>query len=145
MTRSECLTAEWPLCRVTWYWSCVFMSRTEGFGWKVGCEWYQPTTLKPRDDSTSQAWVWDTGSISHCNPVLTLLHGSAALICTQVGSANIVFLLYSDKQHICIFDISLTFNWFSSLLKTPPNKPITSLRETCACWATLEQFKEITE
>lgn len=42
---------------VTWNWSCVFMSRTDGLGWKEGCEWYQPTTLKPRDDSTSQACV----------------------------------------------------------------------------------------
>lgn len=54
------------------------MSRTDGFGWKEGWEWYQPTTLRPRDNSTSQAWVWDTGSISHCIPVLMLLHGSAA-------------------------------------------------------------------
>lgn len=70
----------------TWNWSCVFMSRTEGFGWKEGCEWYQPTTLKPRDVSTSQACVWETGSISHCKPVLTLLHGSAAQICKHTES-----------------------------------------------------------
>lgn len=50
----------------------------EGLGSKAGCEWYQPITWKPLAASDSEAWVWDTGSISHCRPVLRLLHGSAA-------------------------------------------------------------------
>ena len=99
----------------TWNWSCVAMSRTEGLGWKEGCEWYQPTTLKPSDDRTSQACVWDSGSISHCKPVLTLLHGSAAQICTQDRLTQLLTKLYvANKTSILIF-----LQWCFSLLFLP--------------------------
>lgn len=70
---------------ITWYLAWVSMSLREGLGSKAGWEWYQPTTLWPLTPSSSDAWVWETGSISHCRPVLRLLHGSAAQICTNIS------------------------------------------------------------
>lgn len=65
----------------TWYLAWVSISRIEGLGSNAGWEWYHPITLYPLAASVSEACVCDTGSISHCSPVLRLLHGSAAQTC----------------------------------------------------------------
>ena len=69
--------APFTTSRVTWNFAWVSMSRTEGMGANVGWEWYQPTTANPRSAKSSEACVWDTGSISHCSPVLKLRQGIA--------------------------------------------------------------------
>ena len=92
-----------PWANQVWYWVWVSRSRREGSGVKEGWLWYHPTTCSPRVCMASHAWACDTGSMSHCIPVLTLRHGCTSLTCNTE---------------------SVEWNW-------PPIKPITSVLDRC--------------
>ena len=95
---------------VTWNFAWVSMSRTEGMGAKVGWEWYQPTTANPRSAKSSEACVWDTGSISHWSPVLKLRQGIALETYTSKTMNKRLRLFLQQTQSISV-QVCKEHNW----------------------------------
>eukprot|EP00968_Pinguiococcus_pyrenoidosus_P016648 scaffold1616_cov310-Pinguiococcus_pyrenoidosus.AAC.16 len=101
------------------------MSVIEGSGWKVGCEWYQPTTSKPASSIARVCSIWLAGSIS--TSVVPSSHRSL----DRHGNAPCTYKYPRSSSHF------------------PPRSPMISASLSCACrsatkhacgWTTTDNF-----